>query len=159
MKRRHPNTTTAKNKPLSKGETSGMMSHHRGGLVVSSISLAFCVMSMSTPLVTGFLPSKPTHNGCYKRIKQNSWRLEQVKVRDVASTFEEDKDDASDGWLSWMSRGRSKGAAGRSKGTTGKVKFREAEELGGVQRSDRYSSRCAKQHVSERRGNMWNRKQ
>jgi hypothetical protein len=51
--------------------------------------------------------------------------------REQDSDSESESDDA--GWLSWMTRGKSKGVS--------EVKMREAAELGGVPRSDRYSSR------------------
>ena len=74
----------------------------------------------------------------------SSSSLWQVKVRDdasskntfnhTASTSDETKDDDPEaGWLSWMTRGRKRGVSD--------VRMREAEELGGVPRSDRYSSR------------------
>ena len=46
---------------------------------------------------------------------------------------DEGDDDQSSGWLSWMAQGRRKGVS--------EVKMRDPEELGGVPRSDRYSSR------------------
>lgn len=45
---------------------------------------------------------------------------------------DEGDDDQSSGWLSWMAQGRRKGVS--------EVKMRDPEELGGVPRSDRYSS-------------------
>lgn len=45
---------------------------------------------------------------------------------------DEGDDDQASGWLSWMAQGRRKGVS--------EVKMRDPEELGGVPRSDRYSS-------------------
>lgn len=60
--------------------------------------------------------------------------FKQVKYRDqdfVEGDTGEEGDD--DGWVSWMARGKKSG--------TSELKMREPEELGGVPRSDRYSSR------------------
>jgi hypothetical protein len=46
---------------------------------------------------------------------------------------EDDEDGNSSRWLGFLSKGKKKGVSD--------VKLREAEELGGVPRSDRYSSR------------------
>lgn len=61
-----------------------------------------------------------------------------VTIRNDASPVthpgeDEGDDDQSSGWLSWMAQGRRKGVS--------EVKMRDPEELGGVPRSDRYSSR------------------
>ena len=58
-------------------------------------------------------------------------RLDQVRIR--VDYVEDDFQQEDKGWLSWMKRGRKYG--------TSEIKMREAEELGGVPRSDRYSSR------------------
>ena len=67
----------------------------------------------------------------------------QTKTPVIKEDDDEEDDDGNDGWLSWMSRGhkrKEKQVQRIGKTAAGKVKFREAEELGGVPRSDRYSA-------------------
>lgn len=66
-----------------------------------------------------------------------SWRLTTHSTR--YSTQEnyvddvDDEDDPKERWLRWMIGGKPRG--------TSKIEFREAEELGGLPRANRYSSR------------------
>jgi hypothetical protein len=56
-------------------------------------------------------------------------KIYQVKRPDY--TDDQDEDEASSGWVSWMQKGRK----------TSALIYREPEELGGIARPDRYSSR------------------
>jgi hypothetical protein len=106
----------------------------RSALVVAT-ALVVC---MSTTTTSAFVPPqaalvsyRPTGTSTMT-MTQKSSSLWQVAVPQ-SHPGEDDDDDNASGWLSWMARGRKKGVSD--------VKMREAEELGGVPRSDRYSSR------------------
>jgi hypothetical protein len=95
--------------------------------------------------VTSSPAARGLANGIFRRIQTlgNKNRKDSMdgQSRDgvIKDKFKEEEgdngeDDESAGWLSWMVRGRV------SRGTADLL-MREAEELGGLPRSDRYSSR------------------
>jgi hypothetical protein len=95
--------------------------------------------------VTSSPAARGLANGIFRRIQNlgNKNRKDgmdgQTKDGVIKDKFKEEEgdneeDDESAGWLSWMVRGRV------SRGTADLL-MREAEELGGLPRSDRYSSR------------------
>ena len=98
---------------------------HRSVLI---LALALCVSSTSAFL-------SPTARTIATVRKPFSFPVTFRNDGSPASHPGEDEgdDDQSSGWLSWMAQGRRKGVS--------EVKMRDPEELGGVPRSDRYSSR------------------
>jgi hypothetical protein len=64
--------------------------------------------------------------------ESNIWVPWMTRGRKHGASEGDTKKEAN-GWVSWITRGRKPGAS--------EIKMREAEELGGVPRTDRYSSR------------------
>jgi len=93
----------------------------------SIVALAAAVTLFLSPhTVHAFMVPRHSHTTI---ISSSKSRIEQLPQED-AEAVEPEK---ASGWLSRMIRGK--------KGGTAEVRMREAEELGGVPRSDRYSSR------------------
>jgi hypothetical protein len=81
--------------------------------------LTLAILSTSTnALLPGFGP------------RATGKQLYQVQRPDDTDSGD-DQDEASSGWVSWMQKGRK----------TSALIYREPEELGGIARPDRYSSR------------------
>lgn len=102
-------------------------------LAATAAALVVCVhVSTATAFVnpTALVSSRPASSLLFP--KSSTSALWQV-MDPPSHPGEDDDDDNAAGWLSWMARGQKKGVSD--------VKMREAEELGGVPRSDRYSSR------------------
>jgi predicted membrane chloride channel (bestrophin family) len=129
------------------------MTHHlsyrgkRSRAFLINVTAAFLSLLFSTSsMVTAFVNRQHIQRR-QERIPCSSWHTQQQKKKTAAISSNnhnrisqqpideesDDEDDPKTSWLRWMIGGKPRG--------TSKVIMREAAELGGLPRSDRYSSR------------------